>query len=92
MNCTAKNTKNLLSVLIYVTQNGRVRASISHLLLPCDLVFNLIVFTALVRVIHEWLQAVETPKAIIRTSLLIFRRPLIVLHDHNKLIRKTPAS
>lgn len=44
MYCTTKNTKNLLSVLIYVTQNGRARASISHLLLSYDLVFNLIVF------------------------------------------------
>ena len=100
-----KTQKNLLSVLVYVAQNGRARASISHLLLPYDLVFNLIVFypftwtrefggiknssitRALLRVIQEWLQAAETPKALIRACLIDFSKAFDHI-DHNILIRK----
>ena len=42
---------------------------------------------ALVRVIHEWLQAVETPKAIIRACLIDFSKAFDRI-DHNILIRK----
>ena len=42
---------------------------------------------ALVRVIHEWLQAAETPKAIIRASFIDFSKAFDRI-DHNILIRK----
>ena len=42
---------------------------------------------ALVRVIHEWLQAAETPKAIIRACLIDFSKAFDRI-DHNILIRK----
>ena len=41
----------------------------------------------LVRVIHEWLQAAETPKAIIRACLIDFSKAFDRI-DHNILIRK----
>ena len=42
---------------------------------------------ALVRVIHEWLQAAETPKTIIRACLIDFSKAFDRI-DHNILIRK----
>ena len=42
---------------------------------------------ALVRVIHEWLQAAETPKAIIRACLIDFSKAFDRIY-HNILIRK----
>ena len=46
---------------------------------------------ALVRLIHEWLQAAETPKAVVRSCLIGFSKAFNRI-DHNILIYKLKCS